>query len=129
MPKILIVFVIYISLMHPSKSHAQESEIIFEGIPTKMIVSGLDVNKETHLTNQQKNKSRVLITKRGKDYFWASREDKQLIPTVSGIYLFFIAPGSGYVKISTATNEYIEHMSLGLATFTYWGNTVKLDLK
>ena len=82
------------------------------------------------LSEKQKDKSRVLITKRGKNYFWASREDKQLFTAVSGEFLYFIAiKGSGYIKIFPAENKYFEHMSIGLQTFTYWGDVIKLDLE
>jgi len=94
-----------------------------------MILTGLNVNKESILSDEQKDKSRVLITKQGGKYFWATRENKEFFPVVSGIYIFYISPGAGYVKINTVTNEYFEHMSLGLNTFTYWGNAEKLNLK
>jgi hypothetical protein len=42
----------------------------------------------------------LLIVKRGGQYFWASREDRQLVQIESGVFDLYIDPrGGGYVKV------------------------------
>ncbi len=88
------------------------------------------------LTEAQKNEFRLLITKLGDEYIWASREQRQLIHYESGVFHYFVNPqGGGYIKVydqNTLPDSmrdptkprivYLEHLSLWLQTTTYWGS-------
>lgn len=76
---------------------------------------------------------RVTIIKTGEDYLWATRENRRLIRFRSGAYDYFIEPmGGGMVKVDWISagipdpvepdgSPFFEHVSLGMATITYWG--------
>ena len=70
-------------------------------------------------------------------YYWATRGGKQLVKIESGAFEIYVdATGGGYIKVvkpelknsvAAMSNtekqfDYIEHLTLGLRTVTYWGN-------
>lgn len=82
----------------------------------------------------------LLIVKRGDRYYWASREDRELVRIQSGVFNLYIDPrGGGYVKVldqrfmapdylyEGAPIQYYEHLTMGLGTFTYWGDAERYD--
>lgn len=67
-------------------------------------------------------------------FYWATRENVELIPRRSGIYTIFVAVnGSGYIRIigpemkkiifkkGEIPYDYMEHLLLGLSTISYYG--------
>jgi len=73
----------------------------------------------------------LVIVKRGNSYYWASREMKPLIRTVSGAFHYFTDPnGGGYIKVvdrrllmekKNPRYLYMEQLTLWMQTITYWG--------
>lgn len=102
---------------------------IFYGIPTIKYEVSIDRNQQTKLNSAESLKNEVRIVKIGDDYVWKSRGNRKLIYsyTGQGDFHYFIDPtGGGYVKISMPSSgkvAFFEHISLGLATFTYYGNS------
>jgi hypothetical protein len=103
---------------------------IFYGIPTVKYEISIDGNQETKLSSAESLKNEVRIVKIGQDYEWKSRGNRKLIYTYAGHgdFHYFIDPtGGGYVKINMPSSgkiAFFEHISLGLATVTYYGNSV-----
>jgi len=116
---------------------AQET-IVFSGYPASRVESGFDSTAQETLTAEQSTEYRVLIVKRDGKYYWASRENKELLHFQSGLAHWFISPSSGYIKIidpslsfenqETTQFVYMEHLTLVLATITYWGTGEQLEL-
>ena len=108
-----------------------EDTVVFEGYPFSRVLSTAEETKREELSEAQSKEYRVLIVKRGEKYFWASREDKELIYTTSGAIHWFIAPTSGYIKIidpkllNPDSDEsillYVEHMGIVTNLISYWG--------
>ena len=108
-----------------------ESTVALYGSPLVKIESGQDGTELVSMSPSQRQEFHVGIVKRDGRYFWSTREDRELLHTQSGAYHLFIDPlGGGYVKVevtslllpdSDTPIRYIEHLSLGLATLTYWG--------
>ena len=76
------------------------------------------------LDENQKKNLRVVIIKKGDEYFWDTRDGKKLTHLVQGAFHLFIDPvGGDYIKVTKSEGKfiYIEHFSQGLNTFTYWG--------
>lgn len=113
-----------------SAAYADES-IVFSGYPGSKVESNETSTARYDLTRDEGMEYRVLITKRGDKYYWASRENKELRYFRSGIAHWFISDSSGYVKIIDPSlipgmeNEqgfwYLEHLTLLTNTITYWG--------
>ena len=117
---------------------AGERIVVFKGTPlTKIENTTREKCEKFDLNEKEKVEYRVLITKEivdGKEkYFWASREDKELIHTISGMFHIFHAKhGAGYIKVRRKNEvsiltygDYIEHMNYHLATITYWGEGIE----
>jgi len=82
------------------------------------------------LDDEQRREFRVLVTKKGDDYIWETREKKPLVKTRSGVYTWFLSPtGTGYIKVASREAPgiliepltYTEHLTIGFLTITYWG--------
>lgn len=115
---------------------AQET-IVFSGYPVSKVESGIEATTRSEMTGAQSSEYRVLIVKRGTKYYWASREDRELMHFQSGIAHWFISESSGYIKIidpslmlgNAGADQYvyIEHMTLLVDTITYWGSGTELS--
>ena len=118
------------------------AQVVLNAAPTVRVVSGEESTERTVLTEAEQEEFRVVITTRDGRYFWESREGAELIHFTSGAFHWFFDPGGGgYIKV--LDNElivpqevrdpgprflYMEHLTLWLGTFTYWGSTERFDL-
>lgn len=114
--------------------HAEEY-VIFEGHPVIKISEAGNDRVVEKLKEQDSQQYVCRITEVNGKYYWLTREDVELIPIESGAYVtFFAVNGAGYVKIIAPGMkevvsvdpvekefDYIEHMTLGLKTITYYG--------
>ena len=70
-------------------------------------------------------------------YYWASRENTELVRIDSGAFTTYVAlTGAGYVRVirteqkqaasranpTEASFDYVEHLVIGLRSVTYYGN-------
>ena len=95
--------------------------ITFIGYPDRKveISSPIDVIK-TKVTKIDEFK--VLISQDNDDYFWSSRNNVRLIKIENGFFITYVAEkGQGYIRICTATKTYVEHLTLGLSSISYFG--------
>jgi len=80
-----------------------------------------------------------VISQIGGRYYWASRENKELLRVESGSFITFIAVGgAGYVRLTKPDMkamaglmglaeerfDYVEHMLIGLSSVTYYGRAM-----
>jgi hypothetical protein len=107
-----------------------DERLVFSGTPTAKAESAAHVSNRLELTTQEQTEYRVLITTLDGKYYWASRENKELFHFRSGAFDWFVAPGSGYIKVvdrqylfqdDGPRYLYMEHLTLFLTTITYWG--------
>jgi len=107
-------------------------KIVFEGTPQYRCSTSFDKDVRDKIVGEDQINYKVLITKDENGYLWSSREKRSLNHNLSGIYQYFVNPqGSGYIKLvknEDGSYSYMEHMTSGLQTITYWGNGNKLDL-
>lgn len=115
---------------------AAHAQVLFDATPTVKVESSGDTTARYILARTEQTKCSVRIVKRDGGYFWASRENKELVHRISGAFHYFIAvDGAGYVKILDTHSgpeslrhpgpryKYLEQLSLGLTTITYWGES------
>lgn len=104
--------------------------IVFEGMPLVRNSASVENSINERVKGEKQINYKLIITKEGKNYIWFSREKKKLKYSKRGALHYFINPeGRGYIKISKARGGkylYLEHMSRGLQTITYWGTADKL---
>ena len=115
--------------------NAQE-EIVFTGLPLNKIIESGASRLPTILSENESLEFKCTITKIDDRYYWTTRENTEVIPLHSGIFITFLAVnGSGYVRIinpemkemvsvmeeTEEKFDYIEHLIRGLKTVTYYG--------
>ena len=110
--------------------------VVFSGEPISKVESRLTDTTHYPLEPAAATEYRVLITKLDGKYYWASRENKELLHFQSDAADWFISASSGYVKIVDRRSLgddgepryiYIEHLTLLLDTITYWGVGAQLS--
>jgi hypothetical protein len=115
------------------------AQLVLNAQPTVKVESGEDATERVFVAEPEKY--RVVITKRDGQHFWASREDRVLVHSVSGAFHNFIPPGgAGYIKVFDTHMlpesmrdpgprfRYMEHLNLWRGTITYWGVSDNLNL-
>lgn len=120
---------------------AHAGEVVLDGLPVSRTDSDARTTRRMALAAPEREKSRVRIEREGDRFFWKTREGRELVHHVSGVFHYFVDPtGSGYVKVCEAKDlppkdrpkqgryVFFEHVGLGLTTITYWGVTETADL-
>ena len=109
---------------------------VFSGVPTvKVSESGVDRSAEK-LTRAASADAGCVISEIAGEYYWATRQNKQMTRHESGAFITFVAvDGSGYVRAIAPGRkkeaslmspgerqfDYVEHLVLGLGSITYYG--------
>ena len=109
-------------------SSTESVVLVLNGIPIVQSKGNIQQSENVKLTESQQNEYRLLITKKGDDYFWTSRENRPLSKMQSGdISIFIESGGAGYIRVSEQNGQilYLEHMAIGFQTVTYWGISEK----
>ena len=119
-------------------AHAQaQSQTVFSGVPVVKVNEGGIERLSEDLSREKAVNLGCVISEIGGKYYWATRENKEMVRRVSGAFITFLAvDGSGYVRIldpgaksavslispTEAKFDYVEHLSVGLRSITYYGN-------
>ena len=121
-PPTIISFVILLLTISVESSYSEDRKLTTMGFPVSKIESNQNQTKRYELTKKQTKEYQVVISEFEGRFYWESRNKVELIKTISGIYTNYVSPtGSGYIKVSTLDNTYLEHINSGLGTITYWG--------
>ena len=120
---------------------AAQSHLVLSGEPTSKVEAGPISADRTTLSTTDRTRFGITITESHGEFYWASRENRPLVHLTSGIYHIFIDPtGGGYIKVldqrglgpdypfSGPPVQYLEFLTLGLLTITYWGTVQTLSL-
>ncbi|MCG3116210.1 MAG: hypothetical protein LLH30_11065 [Candidatus Manganitrophus sp. SA1] len=103
---------------------AAAKTLILSGAPDIQTKSTVEESVRIEMDSVKKRNHRVIIIKDGDEFYWESREKRKLIRSIQGPFTLFIDPtGGGYIKVTPSEGKmiYMEHLSQGLNTFTYWG--------
>ena len=133
------MFLIALIVFAPVVSAFTE-QVVFNSMPATRTDSFAEKTIRQTLSDGKRNEARLLITKIGDQYFWATRENVPLVYTVSGAFhIFTDSRGGGYVKIFDTEflpksvrepgprYQYMEHATLWLSSITYWGTSDKFE--
>lgn len=132
---LLSVRALTLALVLINSSPTLADQIVIAAVPVSRVVSDSISTQRQRLSDTDRTKAALFIRKSGDNYRWASREDRQLKMVASGAFVLFVDPtGAGYVKVVKKKGDsslvddscvdgfaYFEHLSLGVATITYWG--------
>ncbi|MFM8558176.1 MAG: hypothetical protein ACKOC6_00975 [bacterium] len=112
-------------------STALAATTVFSGTPETGVVSSMQDTKRVVLSSKDRTRYKCIIEKEGDDYYWVSRDRRLMAHTTSGPHHYFFAVvGAGFVKVmdTSALSSgtpigflYIEVLTLGLDSYSYWG--------
>ena len=119
-----------------SASATAESVTLFKGRPLINISEGGIERIETDVPKDQAPNFACIISQICGKYYWASRENVELVAVQGGAFTTFTATnGSGYVRVldpqmkqaatlmggPESNYDYVEHLLVGLRSVTYYG--------
>ena len=128
---------LFILIIGFSGSLIAESVTVFKGYPAiKIIERGSSRDANEVLVAKAPDLACVISNIDGK-FYWASRENVEVFPMVSGAFTTYLAiNGSGYVRVSNlefraglktageGEHDYVEHLLLGLNSITSYGRQI-----
>ena len=128
---------LFILIIGFSGSLIAESVTVFKGYPAiKIVERGSSRDANEVLVAKALDLACVISNIDGK-FYWASRENVEVFPMVSGAFTTYLAiNGSGYVRVSNlefraglktageGEHDYVEHLLLGLNSITYYGSQI-----
>jgi hypothetical protein len=132
----LVTAVVFAAAPHSLRAQAAE-ELIYSGLPAVRVSGSPGALTEETLKPDEANRYRLRIVRRGEQYYWASREDRQLTREESGPFVIFSCP-AGIVKVvnpmfdaarqplratdPTERFDYVEIMHQFRNIVAYWGS-------
>ena len=135
--RVLAILIFVTTLLVPLPA-APQATTVFTGIPGIKISEGGIERVSENLSQDRAANIACVISRIGDQYYWASRENKEMTRISSGAFITFLAvDGAGYVRIvapgmkqavssmgDTETKfDYVEHLLIGLKSITYYGVT------
>ena len=118
------IFALLFLLLFSVRPAAAARSLVLSGVPYVQVKSSEEESIRIEMDSVMKNDHRVVIVKEGDEYYWQTRDRKKLTRSTQGSFTLFIDPtGGGYIKVTQVDGKviYMEHLSQGLGTFTYWG--------
>jgi hypothetical protein len=109
---------------------------VFRGRPSVKISEGGIERLPEAISREKAINVECVISRIGDELYWASRENVPMVAVDSGAFIVYIAAtGAGYVKVirpnmkeiaslmgeTEAKFDYVEHITLGLRSVTYYG--------
>lgn len=143
MKKILIKFFAlpaYFLFLFISYALADEkASIVFYGAPSVQIIEGGFDRVAGPIEPSKMDSAECIIQEIDGKYYWATRNRKPLLRVAAGAYITYISlDGAGYIRIidpslkpvgsqiskTDVMFDYVEHMTLGLRSVTYYGRAI-----
>ncbi len=110
---------------------------VLKGVPSVKISEGGTERQPEPLNRETAVNLECVISRIGDDYYWASRENTEMVRLERGAFITYLAVnGSGYVRViapdmkqaaalmgeTEAKFDYVEHLLIGLKSVTYYGS-------
>ena len=105
--------------------------MVLSGLPIKKDMSDIEGTEQVGLSKSEQWNYRIEIIKKGNKYYWASRENKELLYSKSGEFYNFVEPNAaGYIRVIRTEKGflYMEHLTIALKNITYWGIVAEHNL-
>ena len=108
----------------------------FKGRPSIKVSEGGVSRLPESVSRDKSINTECVISRIGEQYYWASRENAEMVRLESGAFVTYVAlNGSGYVRVVNPTLksvaalmsqtegkfDYVEHLLIGLRSVTYYG--------
>jgi uncharacterized protein (DUF427 family) len=107
----------------------QAQEVVFRGVPNVRVFTSVEQEQREKLEGADAQKNECVVVRKGRKYYWSSRNDAELERVDAPQFTYFMHKGgAGYIKILTgdrremnAPADYIENINQGFDVITYWG--------
>lgn len=133
--------VLHCALLATFCAAAAADDVVVTAIPTSRVLSTSASTERHKMSDEEQTKALLVIQKTSNGYRWASRENRELVMRRSGAFAYFIdLSGGGYIKTAVDRGAaaliddsckdgfaYFEHVSMGVATLTYWGCAAEVN--
>ena len=104
-------------------------EVVFRGTPNLRVFATVEKDERQKLDGDTARQNECVVVRRGRKYFWASRNNVELTRVDAPQFTYFVhTGGAGYIKVLTgerkamnAPADYIENINRGFEVITYWG--------
>ena len=104
-------------------------DVVFRGTPKVRVYATPEKDERQQLDQATAYKNECVIVQRGKKYYWASRDNAELMRVDAPQFTYFVhTGGGGYVKVLTGSRKetnapayYIENVTSGFDVITSWG--------
>ena len=125
------------------------SHVVLRVVPKTVVVSDWKGTRRKVFTPEERVAQRIIIVKVGQSYYWASRDNQELIYNKSGLFHNFTDTQTGaLIKVfdprglpdsyrsgrlnlgfveSGSDVQVFESISFGLRTYTYWGTASEFN--
>ena len=115
---------------------SEQSTTVFKGRPSVKISEGGVERTPEQIARDRAINLECVISQIGNSYYWASRENVQLMRVDNAGFITFVAMnGSGYIRVvkpeakaaaalmgpTEERFDYVEHLLIGLTSMTYYG--------
>lgn len=107
----------------PSRVEIPPTTTVIEGTPAVRIDLADGQTTRRLLDENEAAKSRLRISVVDGQYYWTSRENRQLRLDLSGPYTYLSSEPGQYVRFTRVNNRitYVEHVDMALGSVTWWG--------
>ena len=125
-----------LAMFADSNPMVAQATTVFKGRPEIKVVERALNRDAGPVPQEQAPNLECIISRIGDRYYWATRENKEMVAIESGAFITFIAiEGAGYIKVikpemkgvaslmgdAEARFDYVEHLTIGLSSVTYFG--------
>ncbi len=132
-----VVFLFLTVWIYAGTDSSAQVVTVFKGVPTIKISEGGTERQPEPLNRETAVNLECVISRIGDDYYWASRENTEMVRLEGGAFITYLAVnGSGYVRViapgmkqaaaliseTEAKFDYVEHLLIGLKSITYYGS-------
>ncbi len=129
-------FVITLFVLTIATTVNAQSTVAFKGLPLVKVSEGGVSRISENIVKDNAVNLKCVISKISGSYYWASRENVNLLRIDSGAFSTFVAEnGSGLIRMvnpdlknaaslmseTEAKYDYVEHLFIGLRSVTYYG--------
>jgi hypothetical protein len=140
MHKVSLTLIAILVFCAPCSDAVADSGVILDLLPTSRVTSNEAFTKRDVLTPKERAELRITIVQHDGRYYWASRQNRELIHVSSGLVHYFISlEGSGTVKLfdmqplmddpqaKSPRWAIVEQIGFMTTTITYWGETDRFN--
>ena len=73
--------------------------VVLRGVPLFRVTSSMGESADEVLPENRQQEFRLIVTRQGDRYFWASRDQMEVVHQFAGAFHDFVRPGTGMIRV------------------------------